>query len=440
MPTFTLHMFCRKNKAVHNVAIRNMSFVSKFLIEPFSPLKDRNFSIYITGQTVSQIGTFMQTTAQAWLIWELTHDARMVSLATALGFLPLFFLSPFTGALADRWDRRKLLIGTQIAAMTLALTLAFLVQRGLADVTIVLFLSLAVGVVNTFDFPTQSAFIGDMTGMGAIRKAVALNTSMFQVGRSVGPALAGILIALFGSAFVFLLNGLSYIVVIAGLLVSTTTQVRRPHSGTPLNDFAEAVRYARTESRIVDLIMAAILLTLFVFGTFSIFAPLADTVLNGGPETLGLIQSASGLGALVSALLLAPQFANVKRVGVVICGALIFAGFWLMMTLFSTWTPYVQFTIFMASLTLPVVLAGTSGLIQTLSPPHMRARMISLFQMTTFGAQPLGALFAGFMGSLIGPLYAIVLNGGLMAILATLLISLRHDFRVWVVTKPEIPK
>lgn len=414
----------------------NMSFISKFLVEPFSPLKERNFAIYVTGQTISQIGTWMQSTAQAWLVWELTHDVRMVSLATALGFAPLFFLSPFTGPLADRWDRRKLLICTQIAAMTLALILAFLVNNGLNSVTPVLILALLLGVVNTFDFPAQSAFVGDMAGMAMIRKAVALNTSMFQVGRSAGPALAGVLIALFGSAFVFLLNGISYIAVIICLLLIRTNQIRRPSSGSPLSDFAEALRFTRTQPRILDLIMTAILVTLFIFGTVSIFAPYADRVLGGGPETLGLIQSASGLGALVSALFIAPQFANVKRVGVVLCGALIFSGLWLMLTIASTWIPFAQLVIFMCSLTLPVALAGTSGLIQTLAPPNMRARMISLYQMTTFGAQPLGALFAGLMGSLIGPAHAIMLNGGLLALFAALLITLRRDFRVWVVNKP----
>jgi MFS family permease len=412
-----------------------MSIVQRFLVEPFSPLKDRNFAIYVTGQTISQIGTWMQTTAQAWLVWELTKDPRMVSLATALGFAPLFFISPFSGVLADRWNRRKVLLGTQITAMILAIILAVWVYTGLNRVEPIFVLALLLGIVNAFDFPAQSAFMGDMVGMNLIRKAVALNTSMFQVGRFVGPAIAGLVVAAFGPAVAFGINGISYIAVIICLLIITTNQVRRSSTGNPMTEFAEAVQFARIHPRILDLIVSAFLVTLFVFGTSSLFAPLASEVLKGGPETLGLISAASGLGALISALFIAPQFATVKRVGLVILSALIWSGMWLMISFGSATFLYQAICIFMLSLALPLILAGTAGLLQTLSPPNMRARLISVFQMSTFGAQPLGALYSGFMGSSLGTQQAILLNGAMMAVFASLLFIFRRDFRRWVIAR-----
>jgi len=189
------------------------------VLDSFSPLRNRNYRTYLAGQAVSLIGTFMQQVAQQWYVWEITRDPRWIGVIGAMAFVPMLLLGAFTGSIADRVDRRKLLLITQVTEMLLAFALAALALAGSREVWPIILLAGLLGVAAAFNFPAQSAFIGDLSGMGEIRKSMALNVTMIEVGRLIGPAVAGWVVAAVGVGLAFGLNGASFIAVIVSLLL-----------------------------------------------------------------------------------------------------------------------------------------------------------------------------------------------------------------------------
>ncbi|MCB0099931.1 MAG: MFS transporter, partial [Caldilineaceae bacterium] len=266
---------------------------SSFL-DSFTPFKNANYRTYLMGQGVSLAGTFMQQMALQWFVWELTQDTRWIGIVAAITSAPAFFLMPFSGSIADRVDRRKLLITTQIAEMVLALSMALLIFMGLNVVWPVLIFALLLGVSASFTYPSQGAFIGDLSGMGEIRKSMMLYALAIEIGRFIGPALAGFVVAQFNTATAFLLNGLSFGAVIFTLSIVRAEQMRRPPSGNLLQNFGEAVRYVRQKPRIADLLVCSLSIMLFVFASLQMAAPIADIVLHGGPQLVGYMLGASG--------------------------------------------------------------------------------------------------------------------------------------------------
>lgn len=263
--------------------------------QTFAPLKNRNFSLYFAGQGVSLIGTFMQQVAQQWLIWDLSHDSRLIGVAGALAFLPMVFIGPITSSLADRVDRRKLLIVTQVIDMLLAFALALLVIFDVRVVWPVLLLAGLLGTTSAFTIPAQSAFIGDLSGMAEIRSAYTIYGMVIETARLVGPAIAGQVVALLGTATAFALNGLSFIAVIASLIVVRAAQKRHPATKpSPLADFKESLVYMRHSPRMLDLLLCRLMVMLFIFSSLQLAAPIADQVLQGGPDLVGNMFAASG--------------------------------------------------------------------------------------------------------------------------------------------------
>jgi MFS family permease len=413
-----------------------MTLVSRLFSDSFSPLKNQNYRTYISGQAVSLVGTFMQQVAQQWYVWDITRDARWIGIVGACAFVPMLLLGPFTGSIADRVDRRKLLIVTQTAEMLLAFVLGILALTDARQVWPVVVLALALGVCVAFNFPAQGAFIGDLSGMGEIRKAVAFNVTMIETGRLIGPALAGWVVALTGTGIAFMLNGLSFIAVIASLLRVSARQSKRAATGHPLSNFAEALRYMRNTPRIVDLLLCSTLVTLFIFSSLQLSAPIADTILQGGPQLVGYMLAASGAGALLGSLFIAPQIQKMQRAGLALLLALLWSGAWLVAMSFFQWAPLTLLGIFLYSINIPVVLGSVNALTQLLSPDDMRARVLSASQMLMFGAQPLGALMVGWSANAFGPLAAIRINGLLMLALVGLFLALRPAYRQWKVERP----
>jgi predicted MFS family arabinose efflux permease len=246
-------------------------------------------------------------------------------------------------------------------------------------------------------------------------------------------------VAAVGTGLAFFLNGLSFLAVIVGLTFVTATQVRRAPGGTALGDFAEALRYMRQNPRIIDLLLCGLLVTFFVFPSLSLSAPIADAVLKGGPQLLGYMLASSGAGALIGALFVAPQVQKVPRAGLALLMALVWSGLWLIATSFFSSAAPILIGIFLYSISIPVVLASVNALTQMLAPPTMRARLLSVSQMISFGAQPIGAVMVGWLGNALGPLAAIRFNGVAMATLALAIIVLRPAFRQWVVARDAAP-
>ncbi len=291
----------------------------KTLSGSFSPLQFPNFRMYLFGQGASQIGTWMQVTAQGWLVWELTKSEAELGKVAMLAALPLLILGPWAGTLADRMNRRLLLIVTQAAAMALAFILAALVQFKAVQIWHVYILATLLGIVTAVDFPALQAFLGDLTGMGQIRKAVVVNATLLQVARMLGPALAGFVIGATGIATAFWINGVSFIAVIASLMAIRTmaealkTQGSASHK--PSGGFMEAWNHVTSQPRMVDLILFAIMMTFFGLSIINIMAAVADKVLHGDASTLGFLLGASGAGALVSTLVVTPIAQSFRRTG-----------------------------------------------------------------------------------------------------------------------------
>ena len=412
-----------------------MALTRAAFLESFTPFRNANVRTYLIGQAISLTGTFMQQMALQWFVWDITKDTRWIGIVAAVTFAPGFFLMPFTGSIADRVDRRKLMIITQLVEMMLALTMALMIVLGLHAIWPILVIALLLGITAAFNMPTQGAFIGDLSGMAEIRKTMMLYAMMIETGRFLGPAIAGLVVAQFNIATAFLLNGLSFIAVIVSLLIVRAEQTRRPPSGNLLQNFGEAVVYIRKQPRIADLLACSLSVTVFIFSSLQLTAPIADTVLKGGPELVGYLLAASGAGALFGVLVVAPQVQRIDRAGLALSVALLWSATWLVLTSFFTWAPLTIICIFCYSINIPVVLANVGALVQMLAPPDMRARLLSVSSMLSTGAQPLGALMIGWLGNALGPLAAIRVNGLLMATIALGLLLLHRQFRNWVVVR-----
>jgi MFS family permease len=347
------------------------------------------------------------------------------------GSLPLLLIGPWAGAWADRLDRRKLLIATQTVAMSLAFILALLVQTKAIQVWHVYALALLLGIVAALDMPAQQAFLGDLAGMGEVRKAVNLNAMIIQASRILGPAMAGFVIGALGAAAAFGLNGLSFLAVIASLIVVRAHQVRKPSSSNPLGEFASALRYVRTQPRLLDLLVFVTLMTFFGLSAINMFPAVASQVLHGDAQTLGLLMSASGVGALVGVLFIVPFVQALRRAGLVVGSAVLWMGLWFVVFSQSTWLPLSLATAFLLSLGAPTVFTMALGLLQLMAPPDMRARLLSLFVMVSFGLQPIASMWIGYSAQLLGPPTAILLNGLLLFAGAALLLLWRAELRTW---------
>lgn len=395
-------------------------------IASFSPLKIRNFRIYLGGQAISLIGTWMQSTAQAWVVWELTKSDAALGIVGALNTVPLLVLGLFAGVWIDRLDRRRLLIVIQTSGMILAFIFALLEQTHLIQLWHIYVLSLLLGIVNAFDMPSQQTFLGDLSGISEVRKAVTLNAMIIQVSRMIGPSLAGLVIARLGAATAFWLNGASFLVVIGSLLmVRTVRQVRASSGGSVVEGYKSALSFLRTQPRLQDLMVFTALVTFFGISVLYVVPSVAPEVLKGNEELYGILLGASGAGALFSAVFVAPVAQSLKRTGLAMAGAVMWMGVWLIMFSLTTSVPAALATIFVWSISAPLVIATTLGLMQIYAPTAMRARMVS------FGLQPLASLFIGTSGELLGVATAIRLNGVLMVAGSAVLLLARSKLRRW---------
>ena len=396
----------------------------------FAPLKNRNLRIYLGGQAFSLLGTWMQVAAQSWVVWELTQSEKALGIVVMLNSLPLLLLAPWAGAIADRLNRRLILLVTQSIAMLLAFTLAALIQTGLIQIWHIYLSALVLGIITALDFPAQQAFIGDLSGMGQVRQAITLNVMALQVARMVGPAMAGILLKLVGNAASFWINGLSFFIVLISLMLVRSQQAEHPHKESR-GQFRETVEFIRSQPRMVDLMVFASLVTFFGLSIFNILPSVADHVLHGDSQTYGLLFGSSGAGALISTLVLLPLSQAAKRVGLIITAAAAWMGTFFLLLSQSTWIPVSMISIFFVSLGAPLVLTTGLGVMQLMSPMDMRARIISLFTMLTFGLQPISSIVIGYSAEILGTQTAILINALCLITGAALMFLFRNGLRAW---------
>ncbi len=387
-------------------------------------LRHRNYQLFFAGQFISLTGTWMQGAAQSWLVYRLTGSARLLGFVAFSSQIPVLLLSLIGGSTADRHNRRCIVIGTQIAAMVLAFTLAALTLTGRVQVWHVFALAGLLGVVNAFDIPTRQAFVMDMVGREDLINAIALNSLMINGARMVGPAVAGVLVASIGEGWCFLANGVSFLAVIAGLLMMTgIAQTHASRTGSALGSIIEGFRYIQRTRPVRALLLLVGLVSLLGV-PYAVLMPIfADQILHGGSRGYGILMGASGFGALMGALVLAAK-KNIQGLGHWMAFAA--TGFGVSLILFSCSRSFwLSATLLLpAGFCMMIGLASANTLIQSLVPDHLRGRVMSVYSMMFLGMVPFGSLLAGTLADhLSAP--ATVAIGGTACITAALIFGLR---------------
>jgi MFS family permease len=398
-------------------------------------LAHRNYRLYFAGQGVSLIGNWMTRLATGWLVFRLAQPdpAFLLGLVGFVGQVPTFFLAPFAGAFVDRANRHRLLIATQVLSLiqsALLAVVAFLGEPGTTTITLVMLLSLAQGLINTFDMPTRQAFLVEIvTRREDLPNAIALNSSLVNGARLIGPSLAGAVIAVAGEGWCFTIDAISYVGVIAALLaMRVTPRANAPHTGPIWHGVAEGMRYAFGFAPIRTLLVLLALVS-FMGMPYSVLLPLfAADVLHGGPSTMGLLSGAAGLGALGGAFFLASR-RTVLGLGRVITVATMIFGIGLIGFGLSRWPWLSLLLLLLSGFGMMVQMAASNTVLQTIVDEDKRGRVMSLFSMAFLGMTPFGSLFAGGLARAInhGPLGAqvTVITGGVACVIGAGVFALR---------------
>jgi MFS family permease len=376
-------------------------------------LKHRNFQLFFTGQLVSLIGTWMQSVAQSWLVYRLTGSAALLGLVSFAGQIPIFILSPIAGYAADRLHRHRVVIATQSASMVLALALAALTLTNRIQIWQLFVLSALLGVVNAFDIPARQSFLVEMVGRGDLMNAIALNSSMFNGARIIGPAIAGILVAKIGEGWCFFANGISYIAVIWGLLLM---KVEPFSPGPKLQSAWETIREGfQHVGKSIPMRAIVMLIDVVSFAgmPYTVLMPIfADRVLHAGPQGLGLLMGSTGLGALAGALLLASR-TGLQGFTVWIPSAAAVFAFSLAAFAASHSMIFSCVALFVAGFAVMVQVGASNTLIQSMVPDHLRGRAMSIYSMMYLGVGPFGSMVAGFAATGFGARFTLIAGAAL---------------------------
>jgi MFS family permease len=395
-------------------------------------LRHRNFQLFFAGQLISLTGTWMQSVAQSWLVYRLTDSGLLLGLVSFAGQFPVLLLAPVGGSVADEFSRHRIVLATQAASMLLALTLAFLTLSGQVQIWHVFVLAALMGLVNAFDIPARQAFLVEMVGRGDLMNAIALNSSMFNAARLLGPTVAGAIIAASSEGWCYLIDGVSFLAVIAALL-AMRMQLAPVKTGTavsPIEQFKEGWDYAYNHRAIRSIITLIALVCLLGFPYVVLMPIFAATVLHGGPHTLGFLMTASGCGALLGALYLAGR-RSTAGLGPLIPGAGALFGLGLMAFAFShvLWLSIVLMVI--TGFGSMVQVASSNTLLQTIVEDGKRGRVMSFFLMAYFGTMPFGSLIAGSVSDRYGAPITLAFGGACCVAgaiwFATTLSSIEHQ-------------
>ncbi len=383
-------------------------------------LRSRNYRLFFVGQSISLIGTWMTRLATSWLVYRLTDSALLLGIVGFAGQIPAFFLAPLAGVWLDRWNRHRTLVWTQAIAMVQSLALAGLALSGFINIWWILGLSLLQGLVNAFDMPARQAFVIEMVDDRAdLSNAIALNSSIVNGSRLIGPAIAGLVIAAVGEGYCFLIDGISYIAVIVSLLLMRISFVES-HAGQKhiLQELKDGWTYI-VEFRPIRSILLVLALSSLVGMPFTVLLPImAGNVLHGGPNTLGFLMAASGIGAFTSALSLALR-RTVLGLGrmIAIASAIFGAGLILFAVSRILWISLVLMVL--VGFGMMQQMAGSNTIIQTIVDDSKRGRVMSYYTLAILGMAPFGSLLAGSLAQRFGAPVTLAI-GGVLCLVAAL--------------------
>jgi MFS family permease len=395
----------------------------------FASLRHRNFQLYFGGMLISSIGTWMQIIAQSWLVYQIGHSELALGLVAFASAIPVLVVSPWAGVIVDRVSRRNLLILTQAGAMLLALILAGLTFAGVVQEWHIILLSALVGVVNAFDAPARQAFIPEMVGKEDMPNAIALNSVMFNGARVIGPAIAGFLLAIIGPAWCFTLNGISFLAVIAGLmLMKLPVRQALINLASPLRQLVSGVEYTRRNREIAGLILLSLVFSIFGISYGTLLPAFVEKNLNQGAMIFGWVNAVTGLGAISGAFLLAHRVSVGRRGQLLVWTNLAFPLI-LVAFAFTTFIPLVLVLAFGLGVGFMVQFTTINTLLQTRVEDELRGRVMGLYTLTFFGFSPFGNLLIGYLGETLGLAIAMTLFALCSLAFSSLVLSRTPEIR-----------
>ena len=375
-------------------------------------LSHRNYRLFFSGQSISLIGTWMTRIATGWLVYRLTHNAFLLGVVGFAGQIPGFFLAPFAGVWVDRWDRHRTLVVTQILSMLQSFALAVLALAHLINVGQIILLSLAQGLINAFDMPARQAFVVEMVEQREdLGSAIALNSSMVNAARLLGPSIAGVLIAVSNEGYCFLIDGISYIAVILSLLAMRFVPQPRPAvAHAVLHELRQGWRYVTTSAPIRAVLVLLAICSLAGMPYTVLMPVFAGKILHGGPHTLGFLMGAAGVGALISAILLAARKSVLGLGRVVPLAAAIFGGGLIAVSFSHTlWISLLFMTVTGGGMMQQM--AASNTILQTIVDDDKRGRVMSFYSMAFMGMTPFGSLIGGMIARRFGAPMALLAGG-----------------------------
>lgn len=387
----------------------------------FAAFQYPNYRLWFQGQIVSLFGTWMQTTAQGFLIYELTHSPAYLGYVGFASGVPAWLLTLYGGVLADRVSRRTLLITTQTAMMIFAFVLAGLTFLHIVQPWHVLVLSFLLGVANAFDAPARQAFVGEMVDREDLTNAIALNATMFHTATAIGPAVAGITYALFGPAWCFTINGISFIAVIVALqMMQLKPQERSVEVTSVRGEFKEGILYVIRHDLVRVLIAIVAVNSLFTLSLNTLIPAWSVTVLGGDATTNGFLHSSRGMGSLIGALVIATLGRITYRGKLVMFGSFLAP---VLLLVFAVFHGFSASLLIIAGIGVGTIMVMNlaNALVQTSTPEKLRGRVMGAYTWIFFGLMPIGALWTGEMAARFGLSEAVIINGLLALVAAVVL-------------------
>ncbi|HEX2963289.1 MAG TPA: MFS transporter [Ignavibacteriales bacterium] len=386
--------------------------------QTFSALRHRNYRLWFWGQMTSMFGSWMQTTATGYLVYELTHSPVYLGYVGFASGIPAWLFMVYGGVVADRVPRRTILLVTQTVMMILAFILAALTFMGLVEAWHVVVLALGLGIANAFDSPARQSFVLEMVEREDLVNAIALNSTMFNAATAVGPAVAGVTYAVFGPAWCFTINGVSFLGVIAALFMMKLKPVTKPETKkSAIADLKEGVKYLKGQRMILVLIALITFIGLFGISFATLVPAWAVKILHGDATTNGLLQSARGLGALISALFIASVSHYMSKGKMVNFGTFAFP-LSLLAFSFVRWMPLSLLMLVAVGAASILVMNVVNALVQTLVSDEFRGRVMGIYSISFFGFMPIGSLLIGFLAEHLGEPEAIVINSVILILFA----------------------
>ncbi|GGB08404.1 MFS transporter [Mucilaginibacter rubeus] len=390
-------------------------------LSTFNAFKSRNYRLYFAGQSVSLLGTWMQKTAVSWVIYSQTHSKFMLGLTLFASLFPSFLFSFLGGVVSDRYNRFKVLLFTQVASMVQAILLTVLVFFGYYSVWAIMALTAVLGLINAFDVPARQSLVYEMVDdKSDLPNALALNSSMVNLSRLIGPGIAGLIIEKFGDSVCFGANALSFIPVIGSLLMMRLPEfMPKPHGKNVFADLKDGFEYIRNTPTIMFMLLMLASISLFVLPFSTLIPVYAKDIFKGTASTFGVIDSVIGLGAFSGGIFLASLSAGTDLKKILAVNTVIFA---VGLIAFSHMHNYPVALFFSAIIGFGMMSQITIGntIIQTTASPEMRGRVISFYAMSFFGMQPLGGLLIGAVSQKIGVPDTVMAEGMIALLLGVL--------------------